>query len=591
MSTIHEKESGVTTSEKKPIRRLLSLLLPYKTTLFGAMLAMIVTASTSSLIALLVGRLTDQGFYEKDATAIWWAPAALLAIALVHGLSTFTSSYLLQKVSQSVLFNMRMQMFESMIHWPAEVYQRRGSGSVLSKFVNEAGVALSTAAEMFSTIIRDSLQIVALSAVLLYHNWQLSLLSIVVAPVVAFIIRWVGKRTKKYSRGFQNSVGELLSVVQEAYDGQRIVKIYDGYEFECSRFAKLSEQMRRLALKRKKVACAGTPMTHFASMSAVSIVVVVALLQAQQGMLTLGEFITFLSALLLLLTPVRHLASLNGATASMEAAAESVFAMVDEVVEEDKGTKELAHVRGDVRFDHVCHRYQDSEKNSVTDFTLTVKAGETIALVGASGAGKTTVINMIPRFWTPTAGEIYFDGVAQSEIKLKSLRDQIALVSQDIVLFDDTIAANIAYGRTNVTRAEIEAAAEAAYLMPFIKSLPKGLDTPVGEAGSKLSGGQKQRISIARALLKNAPILLLDEATSALDTESEKYIQKSLEELMKGRTTFVVAHRLSTIEGADKIVVMKDGCIQEIGRHEDLLAANGLYAHLYTIQFSKHANA
>ena len=270
----------------------------------------------------------------------------------------------------------------------------------------------------------------------------------------------------------------------------------------------------------------------------------------------------------------------------MSVAAESIFEMLDEAEEADPGQTELKNTRGDVRFESVSHQYAGADKPSVQNFTLDVKAGETVALVGASGAGKTTLINLIPRFWAPTSGEIYFDGVAQSSVTLKSLREQISLVSQDVVLFDDTIAANIAYGNEKATREEIEAAARAAYLMPFIETLPQGLDTTVGEAGSKLSGGQKQRISIARALLKDAPILLLDEATSALDTESEKYIQQSLDELMKGRTTFVVAHRLSTIIGADKIVVMKDGQIQEVGKQQELLDKKGLYAHLYSIQFA-----
>jgi len=321
-------------------------------------------------------------------------------------------------------------------------------------------------------------------------------------------------------------------------------------------------------------------------MSAVSIVVVVALAQAQTGALTMGEFITYLSALLLLMPPIRHLSALNGAVARLSAAADSVFGIIDEQGETQGSTKELERVQGNVTFDHVTLRYEDNQNAALEDFSLDVKAGETIALVGSSGAGKTTVINLIPRFWEPTSGRIFFDGTPIDEVSLKSLRAQIALVSQDVVLFDDTIAANIAYGSNHATREAIEKAAEAACLMPFIRSLPFGLDTPVGEAGSKLSGGQKQRISIARAILKNAPILLLDEATSALDTESEKFIQQSLNELMKGRTTFVVAHRLSTIEGADRIVVMKDGRIQEIGKHAELLAKGGMYAHLYNIQFA-----
>lgn len=582
-SNNQEKLKG---QQQDAVRRLFSHVIRYKKWLAVAMVAMVVTAGSSSLIAILVGQLTDKGFYEKDPTAIWWAPGALLVISLVYGISSFVSAYFLQIISQDILCKFRTQLFSRVLRWPASTYQKRNSGMVVSVFINQAGTALGTATELMATIFRDSLQIVALLCVLFYHNWQLSLVSFVVAPFLALIIRWVGKKTRRYGGGYQKSLAELTSVVQEGYKGQRMVKIYDAYNYEQQRFMGANELMRKLSVRMKAVSGAGTPMTHFVSMCAVSIVVVVALLQSQHGMLTLGEFITFLSALLLLLTPIRHLSSLNGATSRVRVAAESIFEMLDELEEQDPGKNELKEIRGDVCFERVSHQYAGADKPSVKDFSLEVKAGETVALVGASGAGKTTLINLIPRFWVPSSGEIYFDGIAQSSVTLKSLREQISLVSQDVILFDDTIAANIAYGNETATREQIEEAARAAYLMPFVETLPKGLDTQVGEAGSKLSGGQKQRISIARALLKNAPILLLDEATSALDTESEKYIQKSLDELMKGRTTFVVAHRLSTIIGADKIVVMKNGQICEVGRHDELLQKKGLYEHLYNIQFA-----
>ena len=582
-SNNQEKLKG---QQQDAVRRLFSHVIRYKKWLAVAMVAMVVTAGSSSLIAILVGQLTDKGFYEKDPTAIWWAPGALLVISLAYGISSFVSAYFLQIISQDILCKFRTQLFSRVLRWPASTYQKRNSGMVVSVFINQAGTALGTATELMATIFRDSLQIVALLCVLFYHNWQLSLVSFVVAPFLALIIRWVGKKTRRYGGGYQKSLAELTSVVQEGYKGQRMVKIYDAYNYEQRRFMGANELMRKLSVRMKAVSGAGTPMTHFVSMCAVSIVVVVALLQSQHGMLTLGEFITFLSALLLLLTPIRHLSSLNGATSRVRVAAESIFEMLDELEEQDPGKNELKEIRGDVCFERVSHQYAGADKPSVKDFSLEVKAGETVALVGASGAGKTTLINLIPRFWVPSSGEIYFDGIAQSSVTLKSLREQISLVSQDVILFDDTIAANIAYGNETATREQIEEAARAAYLMPFVETLPKGLDTQVGEAGSKLSGGQKQRISIARALLKNAPILLLDEATSALDTESEKYIQKSLDELMKGRTTFVVAHRLSTIIGADKIVVMKNGQICEVGRHEELLQKKGLYEHLYNIQFA-----
>ena len=576
---------------KKPnnLKRLLKLLLEHKGMIALAILAMIVTAAAASVIALFVGKLTDAGFYEKDPNVIYWAPIALVAIAFLHGASTFASSFLLQCVSQNVIANLRAKMFENIIRWPAATHQKFPSGIVVSKFINEASNALGTAAEILTSIVRDSLQVLGLLIVLFFQNWQLTLVSLIITPLIVLILRWVTRRMRSYAKKSQTALGVLSGVVQEAIDARYIIKIYDGYEHEETLFKKINTEIRKLALKMQLVTSAGTPLTRFVAVGAVSVVIVVALTQAHRGQITMGEFVTFLTALLMLLPPIRHLASLNGSVARLTAASDSIYSIVDELSEDDKGTEELPRVSGAVRFDGVSMRYEGSTKNALSGFSLDVKPGETIAFVGDSGAGKSTLINLIPRFWKPTEGEIYFDGVAQSSVTLKSLRKNLALVSQDVVLFDDTIAANIAFGDETATREQIEEAARAAYLMPFIESLPKGLDTPVGEAGSRLSGGQKQRISIARALLKNAPILLLDEATSALDTQSEKYIQESLQVLMKNRTTFVVAHRLSTIEGADLIVVFRDGRAVEMGKHGELLEKGGHYAHLYNMQFSKKA--
>lgn len=572
---------------EKNFKRLLRLFSSYKGTIAAAVVAMIVTAGAAAVIALFVGKLTDAGFYEKDPNVIYWAPAALVAIAFLHGASTFASSYLLQCVSQSVIAVLRAKMFENIIRWPAASHQKFPSGIVVSKFINEASNALGTAAEILTSIVRDSLQVLGLLVVLFYQNWQLTLVSLVIAPLIVLILRWVTRRMREYAKKYQLTLGELSGVIQEAIDARYVIKVYDGYAREEALFKSVNAQIRKLALRMQLVTSAGTPMTRFVAVGAVSVVIVFALTQAHRGAITMGEFVTFLTALLMLLPPIRHLASLNGSIARLTAACDSIYSVIDELPEADTGKTELPRLTGAVRFDGVSLRYEGAKTNALTDFTLDVKPGQTIAFVGDSGAGKSTIINLIPRFWVPSAGEIYFDGVPQSAVTLKSLRKNLALVSQDVVLFDDTIAANIAFGVENATREAIEAAAKAAYLMPFIESLPKGLDTPVGEAGSRLSGGQKQRISIARALLKNATILLLDEATSALDTQSEKYIQDSLKQLMQGRTTFVVAHRLSTIEGADLIVVIKDGRIVETGRHAELLAKKGQYAHLYSLQFSQ----
>lgn len=567
--------------------RLFRYLPPYKWYLIGAAAAMVAGGGASSLIALILGKLTDMGFYQKDSIVAYLAPLALIGISILHGGSQYLSSFLLVRVSQGILLEVRTLMFSRMVRWSDELFMKHRCAEIQAKFINEASTALVQAAKVMTTMIRDSIQIVCLIAVLIYHNWMLTLITFVVAPLLALVLRWVNKRIKSLTRQTQNTFGKLIGSIQETYQGERVVKIYDGYEFETQRFRRVNEHLKDLLLRAQRVSAAATPLTQLIAMSGVSVVVVFALSQAQRGVLTIGEFTTFLSALLLLMPPIRHLSTLNGSTAAMTAAAESLFRMIDQEPEKDPGTKVLNGYKGAVLFDHVGFAYPEKEKPAVRNFSLDVKPGEMIALVGSSGSGKSTLINLIPRFWAPTEGEIYFDGVAQSELTLESLRRQIALVSQEVVIFDDTIAANIAYGcQDKVTQADIERAAEAAALSDFIKGLPEGFNTQVGANGSQLSGGQRQRISIARAFLKNAPIILLDEATSALDTESERHIQKSLDSLLTGRTAFVVAHRLSTIVNADRIVVMKDGQIVEVGTHDELIEKKGLYEHLYSIQFA-----
>lgn len=567
--------------------RLFRYLPPYKWLIIGAAAAMVVGGGASSLIALVLGKLTDMGFYDKDPSVIYWAPVALIGISILHGGSQYLSQFLLVRVSQNVLVQVRTLMFERVLHWDNRLIQENKCARIQAKFINEASTALGGAASIMTTIVRDSLQIVCLVCVLIYHNWRLTLLTFVVAPLLAILLRWVNKRIKRLTTQTQNIFGQLIGTLQESYEGQRVVKIYDGYEYETKRFLKVNNTLKDLSLRTQRVKAAATPLTQLISMSAVSVVVVVALLQAQSGSLTMGEFTTFLSAMLLLMPPIRHLSSLNGSTAAMTAAAESIFQTIDAESEKDPGSEKLVNYQGAVRFENVGFTYPGQEKPAVENFTLDVKPGEMIAFVGSSGSGKSTLINMIPRFWAPTLGEIYFDGVPQSELTLASLRSQIALVSQEVIIFDDTIAGNIAYGcKDKVTREQIERAAEAAALTDWLATLPDGLDTQVGTAGNRLSGGQRQRISIARAFLKDAKILLLDEATSALDTESERHIQQALDSLLKGRTSFVVAHRLSTIRNADRIVVMQNGRIAEIGTHEQLMEKNGVYHNLYSLQFS-----
>jgi len=571
-------------------RRLFARVVAHKPTLAAAFAAMVVTAATEPLMARLTGLLLDQGFYQRDTAAVLWLPFAFIGLFLIRGVSTFASSLLLNRVSQAVLVDLRAAMFDRLLRWPQATVEGTPSGLVVSKFLNEASNALNLAAEVMTTAVRDTLTVLGLLAVLLYYNWQLTLLTLVIAPLIALVLRRFSARLRRLNLDNQAMLGEMTRAVQEAHEGSRVIKVYDGFDYERRRFADINGKLRRFAMKMQVAWSAGTPVTQLIAAIGLSIVIGTALWQARAAQLSPGEFITFLAAALLLLPPLRHLAALNGPLARMLAAGESVFALIDSAVEDDRGTRRVERSRGRIEFRNVSFAYPGAADAAVTEVDLEAAPGEVVALVGPSGAGKTTLINLIPRFVNPTAGRILLDGVDTQELQLASLRAQVALVSQDVVLFDDTIGANIAYGGCRDASAEqIRAAADAAFLLPFIESLPAGFDTPIGENAVKLSGGQRQRLSIARALLKDAPILLLDEATSALDSESERFIQASLERLMAGRTTFVVAHRLSTIESASRIVVLEAGRVVESGRHAELLACGGLYSHLHRIQFSATA--
>jgi subfamily B ATP-binding cassette protein MsbA len=572
------------------LRRLMRMVLAQRKVLGFALVANLFAAAAEPLLAKLTGVMTDSALVERSASALW-LPAAFVGLFVVRGLASFVSSVLLNRISQLVLVELRMTMFERMLRWPSSTFENMPSGIVISKFVNEATNALNLAAEVLSTLVRDTLIVIGLLAMLVYYNWQLTLVTLVVAPVIAVSLRAFSRRLRRLNIENQAMLGEMTRTIQEAHEGQRVVKVYDGGAYENERFRHINAKLRGFANRMQIAWSAATPVTQIVGATGVAVVMTIALWQVRETKATPGEFVTFLAAALLLLPALRHLAALNGPIARMAAGAESVFRMIDMPPEVETGAREVDRVSGQVEFRGVTFRYPEAATDALQDFSLDVRAGEMIALVGPSGAGKTTVINLLPRFLRPTGGEILLDGVPIGELSLASLRRQLALVSQDVVLFDDSIAANIAYGgQRDAPMERIRAAAEAAYLLPFIESLPRGFETRIGENAVKLSGGQRQRLSIARAILKNAPILLLDEATSALDSESERYIQASLERLMRGRTTFVVAHRLSTIERAHRIVVLEQGRIAEIGDHKALLAAGGLYAHLHRIQFTQPAS-
>lgn len=580
MSLITRLKSKLTPS----LLRLVTYLKPHRGKIAMSIVFMIGAGAASSLIAMLLGKLTDVGFYDQEAWIVVAAPIALIFISVLHGGSMFMSNYLLGKTSQAVLVKLRGEIFHKILRWPAATYQKNSTGNITSKFIFEANVALSNASKSCIILVRDSVQVVALTCVLVWNNWMLAIVSLIIAPMIFKLLRYISKRMKTIMETCQASFASVLERVKEVYEGHRLVKLSDTYALEMDRFKRINDGVSKMMIDMTKVTSMGTPLTQLIFMSGVALVLAFAMFQISQGVITMGDFVTFLAALLLLMPPLRNLAGVNSGFVMMAVAAESIFATLDEADETDEGKVDLTTCKGDFVFEHVSMRYPNTKRDAVHEFNLEVKAGDCIALVGLSGSGKSTLVHMIPRFWNPTKGRILLDGIDIRDLSLESLRRHIAIVSQDVMLFDDTIRNNVLYGSPDATEAEVWKALEDASLADFVRTLPEGLDTLVGEGGSRLSGGQKQRLSIARAFLRNTPILILDEATSALDSENEMKIKGALVSLMKGRTTFMVAHRFSTIEHATKIVAMADGVVKEMGARAELLEQNGLFAELLRLQ-------
>ena len=564
--------------------RLVTYLKPHRGKIAMSLVFMIGAGAASSLIAMLLGKLTDVGFYDQEAWIVVAAPIALIFISVLHGGSMFMSNYLLGKTSQAVLVKLRGEIFHKILHWPADTYQKNSTGNITSKFIFEANVALSNASKSCIILVRDSVQVVALTCVLVWNNWMLAIVSFIIAPMIFKLLRYISKRMKMIMETCQASFASILERVKEVYEGHRLIKLSDTYALEMDRFKRINDGVSKMMIDMTKVTSMGTPLTQLIFMSGVALVLAFAMFQISQRVITMGDFVTFLAALLLLMPPLRNLAGVNSGFVVMAVAAESIFATLDEADEADEGKVDLTTCKGDFVFEHVSMRYPNTKRDAVHEFNLEVKAGDCIALVGLSGSGKSTLVHMIPRFWNPTKGRILLDGIDIRDLKLESLRRHIAIVSQDVMIFDDTIRNNVLYGSPDATEAEVWKALEDASLADFVRTLPEGLDTVVGEGGSRLSGGQKQRLSIARAFLRNAPILILDEATSALDSENERKIKGALVSLMKGRTTFMVSYRFSTIEHATKILAMADVVVKEMGTRAELLEQNGLFAELLRLQ-------
>ncbi|HXS51830.1 MAG TPA: lipid A export permease/ATP-binding protein MsbA [Usitatibacter sp.] len=574
-------------SSRELYLRLLRHVWPYRAALAGGILAMIVGGLADAAVVKLTRPLINELFVERNRELAILLPLGIIAVFFVSGLASFASGYCSQWVSQKVILDLRQQMFAKVLRLPPAYFDDVPTATLVTKFTFDVNNLTAASTTVLTTLVRDSVTVAALLAVLLVSNWKLTIVAFVVIPPIAFVVRLFSRRLRQMSREGQRAVGGIAEVLDEAIANQRVVRIFGGQAYEGERFQRASQTIRRFAMKQATAAAGTVPATQLIVACGIAAIVYFAATEAFAGSTDVGQFIEFIGATGMLLQPLKRLTGINEQLQKGLAACESVFSLVDEAPEEDRGTVVLERAQGAIRFHDVCLRYPGASRPALENVSLEIHPGETVALVGPSGSGKSSLIHLLPRFYHPGSGRVTLDGHDLESLKLESLRRQISLVSQSVVLFNDTVAANIAYGRADKTgEADIVRAAEAAHAMEFIRALPQGLHTEIGENGAKLSGGQRQRIAIARAILKDAPILLLDEATSALDTESERAVQAALEALMQGRTTIVIAHRLSTIEKADRIVVLSQGGIVEVGSHGDLVSAGGMYAGLHRLQFA-----
>lgn len=570
-------------------KRLWPLISTFKSGLIAAAIALVINAIADAGLISLLKPLLDDGFGQADPSFLRMMAFVVVIMIFFRGVSNFISSYCLAWVSGKVVMTMRRKVFKHLMYMPVTFFDQNATGKLLSRITYDSEQVASSSSGALTTIVREGAYIISVLALMIYTSWQLSLVLFIIAPVIAVIIRVVSKRFRELSKNMQTSMGELTSTAEQMLKGHKVVLSFGGQIVEEQRFNHVSNDMRRKGMKMTVVSAISDPVVQIIASLALSAVLFIASLPTiMEQNLTTGTFTVVFSSMLALMRPLKSLTNVNAQFQRGMAACQTLFALLDMDTEKDKGTHTGEKIEGNLSFKNVTFHYAGKEEAALHNLSFDVEKGKTVALVGRSGSGKSTIANLITRFYDVEQGEITLDGINIQDYRLSSLRENCAVVSQQVHLFNDTVANNIAYAaKDKYSREQIIQAAKDAYALEFIEKLPNGFDTIIGENGTNLSGGQRQRLAVARALLRNSPVLILDEATSALDTESERAIQAALEYLQKSRTVIVIAHRLSTIENADEILVIEHGQVKERGTHQELLSIDGAYSQLHSIQFSQ----